>query len=703
MKNQWSTTLSDWQGVTNEVKAGSNDLVKSGGVFDTVAAIQTEIDGVVKHDVTFTSTYTDYYVSIEGATIISYTVKNLNSHDAYIGIRFVDDNDNIISSIGDKLIAIGGTYANGASISQVTGATKIKFVKVYGDSFEIIVNTDNSINARVSKNANDIASLTLREESFEQSTVAKFTQTNNELSRVSHLISDIEVQTDKFGYINASGDINSQTSGNNHRTDYTPVDLGYKIHYKGYYQSNDFSAVYGYDDNKEPVEQLLATGNNDRIIEIVNPNIKYIVAWGDVTTHDLEVVILASYDLNNLANQVDENSSDISELNIEVQDLEHKIDNTNVPTNLYGYINSDGSINFQSSGNNHRTDYFAVAKGDKISYTGKYHEGMSAVYGYDANKQPVEKLLATGTHSYVVIEITNPNIKYIMAWGDVSQGTLSVEQLAQANLKKLECVEVVDINGNGDYTSLEDAIYNDISDWNSPSKHRTIIVMPGEYTMNTYYGNTAHFWKVIENRNLSIIGVDRDRCILKNTKGKYIAGRNRVDDACLKLSGNVLIKNLTLLASHEDFDGAEGTPPSAYCVHLDSGGADSVLEVDNCTMVNKQSACIGIGTADNYTIQIRNCSLVTNVDNPSSFSSWSGAIICHNADYTNPATLRIENNVMRSNTPNTLSIVRSGSYTSPIKLEAYRNIIGGNVSIDSGIVTLDNLCYGNNKSELNYQ
>ena len=654
-------------GIDDVPTTGSDNLIKSGGVATDVVNLYTLLKPTtigIKGDSSI-----EYRINTTDCTAITLLIKNTSDKSGYFRIARYDASGNRIQG-QDISINSGESYSRNVNTSE--------------DAYIIIT----SINSRtgeltVTKDTNAIDNI----KDLDKRTI----DNENGVIFNKNILIDRVIPTDIYGYISTNGLVNVQTSGNNRCSDFFLVEQGSVIEYSGYYPSGGFPAVYGYDENKQPVTRLLPAGPQytNYIITIDNTSIRYVRAWGDISEGVLSIKVLAQHD--------------ISEIDTTTHTLWNDFNARNISTDLFGYITSEGSIKIQTSGNNHRTDYIPVEQGDRILYTGYDSNRMSVVYGYDENKSPIAKLLASGDWTNKIVEIDDSTVKYVMAWGSVSNHNLSVKILPKYNAKKLSTIEIVDANGNGDYLTLEEAIWNNISDIGDVTKHRTIIVMPGVYTMNTYYGSSAYFWKVIKNRNLSIIGVDRNACILKNTKGKYVAGNNRIDDACLKLSGNVLIKNLTLLASHEDFDGAEDTHPGAYCIHLDSGGADCNLEIDNCIMSNKQQACIGIGTADNYTIQIRNCKLITNVDDPSSFTSWSGAIICHNNNYNNAATLRLENNVMKSNTPNTLAISRNGSYTSQIKLEAYRNIIGGNVSIDSGIVVLDELNFGNNKSELNYQ
>lgn len=64
MADEWSTTVADWQGVDDEPIAGSDNLVKSGGVADKVAELELEISGKSDKE-NFDTNYNDKYKSVK--------------------------------------------------------------------------------------------------------------------------------------------------------------------------------------------------------------------------------------------------------------------------------------------------------------------------------------------------------------------------------------------------------------------------------------------------------------------------------------------------------------------------------------------------------------------------------------------------------------------------------------------------------------
>lgn len=86
----------------------------------------------------------------------------------------------------------------------------------------------------------------------------------------------------------------------------------------------------------------------------------------------------------------------------------------------------------------------------------------------------------------------------------------------------------VDANGGGDYTSLQDAIDNAGDSKDNP---KVIIVMPGTYVMPAYDSTTRYKGS---NRYLSIIGTDRNSCIVRNDNGYYCVSPY-VDNGVIKM------------------------------------------------------------------------------------------------------------------------------------------------------------------------
>ena len=221
--------------------------------------------------------------------------------------------------------------------------------------------------------------------------------------------------------------------------------------------------------------------------------------------------------------------------------------------------------------------------------------------------------------------------KINMKYPDIEPGNLEFYQNASGIFKEIEDIKekiskvynfenllIVDEKGNGDYTTIEDALKN-AND--TDENHVVILVMPG-----TYYPapkkSSSDMPYAENNRNISILGIDKNSCILKGNVGYYYYQIN-VDYALLRLNGNVTIGNLTLDNRSDLYEqtatenGWDLSSPHcrAYCVHVDGNGQEnSILEIVNCSMYNDHFTCVGFGTRPNSTLKIIDCDAISDVN-----------------------------------------------------------------------------------------
>lgn len=304
--------------------------------------------------------------------------------------------------------------------------------------------------------------------------------------------------------------------------------------------------------------------------------------------------------------------------------------------------------------------------------------------------------------------------KDIQTLRDAISGTAALDNLI-----------IVDTKGGGDYETIEDALANA---GDSADNHVVIIVMPGTYYPAPKKNGDRPY--VESNRNLSLIGMNRDACILKGDVG-YYDYRINVDYALLRLSGNVLVENFTLINTSEKYEstatgeGWDLTAPHnrAYCFHADyNRNPGDVTCIRNCKMYNDHFSCIGWGLRAESTLRLENCEFDADVseekNSQSGFSSF-GAIYGHlAAGVTNAMNQRLE--IIRC-------IVRNRNYPTAINqmdgsgADDYTNIssslmlVGNickttdmaasfkNISIEGNpqVCALDETSYGNNVASMN--
>ena len=517
----------------------------------------------------------------------------------------------------------------------------------------------------------------------------------NDLS-ITTSINNAPIQATLNRYINSDGIISQGSASNkNYCTDYIPVNKGEKYIYHGKYANGVFKAVWGYSDNQgsNPIALVDFTGEEQTTeFTIDNEQVKYIIAWGST---DTEVWVgkegvwskteTQGRKIEELSKKVESiPTNQITQNKEAIENLDSKLNGRKIQATLNRYINSDGIISQGSASNkNYCTDYIPVNKGEKYIYHGKYANGVfKAVWGYSDNQgsNPIALVDFTGEEQTTEFTIDNEQVKYIIAWGNtdtevwvakegiskqVDNNTRDILYL-KTNIKYGLTV-VVDANGKGDYTSLQEALYK-VND--SADTHITILVMPGIYVMDEYDSTKRHF---ANNRNLSIIGLDRNTCIVRNDNGNYTTNPY-VDNAPFKLSGKVLISNLTIISSDEQNNAGNGI---AYCVHVDSEANEGdIMEIRDCILYNNHGACIGIGLRQGFTLKIVGCEVKSDLKSNDLTQTWQGAIICHDqlkSDVTNE-NLFIKDSLVESNSEVCI-VVNSATYKNSIDLIAIGNTI----------------------------
>ena len=160
----------------------------------------------------------------------------------------------------------------------------------------------------------------------------------------------------------------------------------------------------------------------------------------------------------------------------------------------------------------------------------------------------------------------------------------------------------------GNYTTISEAV-NNAGD--SPTNPVTIIVHPGVYNESVYIGGR---------RNISIVGVDKVTCVLRDDSGVYA-------NAPLEIQGNAYISNMTIVSTHDNDDVTNVDSLRSYAIHVDYDG-EGTCEINNCVLISKQNAAIGSGLHSNQTLKIINCELYSETPQSSSMTG-NGALFVH--------------------------------------------------------------------------
>ena len=179
----------------------------------------------------------------------------------------------------------------------------------------------------------------------------------------------------------------------------------------------------------------------------------------------------------------------------------------------------------------------------------------------------------------------------------------------------------------------------------SKEKPITIIVFPGVYN-EVLFIKGQHY--------VSLIGTNRETCVIKNDTAHY-------NNAPLRIQGACYVANLTFIATADKYSSDTGTGHEAwkkdvlagvsnptwlttlgsYAVHCDdvTNGESTTSLFENCYMYSETFPAFGSGMQLNNTIYLLNCDLLTSIDediyNANKLNS-QGTLVCHGNYPTSP-------------------------------------------------------------------
>ena len=278
---------------------------------------------------------------------------------------------------------------------------------------------------------------------------------------------------------------------------------------------------------------------------------------------------------------------------------------------------------------------------------------------------------------------------------------------------------VVSKDGLGDYMTLDEALQNAKD---GPEFPIVIRVRAGVYEMRTETPDEVPYKK--NNRYLTIVGEDRNNCIIRNDNGYYSPHTEDsngllFDSSPLRLSGNVTIENLTIISTDKNYNHfvenesrVQGVKRAqSYCIHSDFDCDENTTTlIRNCKLVNDHYCCIGCGTRKNHVIQVENCELETTVN---SEHADNGAIFMHSYNLNSGNAYEGQEAVLKNNVIVNTNGTKSCYLYASSPDRIYATLIG-NVSKTANTqngfesfgnaygVTKTELCFGNNIATMNY-
>ena len=268
------------------------------------------------------------------------------------------------------------------------------------------------------------------------------------------------------------------------------------------------------------------------------------------------------------------------------------------------------------------------------------------------------------------------------------------------NISKINSSYItVDKNGNGDYTSIQEAInnYNGIP----------IFVRNGIYEEGRLE---------CADKDITIIGENKYKTIIVNYGGLY-------GNDCLYAS-NGIFSNLSFISEIKD-----GVTPNigqqngAYAVHVDSNNqAEGTCIFNDCIMISDFNAPFGNGLRKNNTVELNNCDLISRQEKRGQdfANGGMGALFTHNnhtgtGDNCPNQVLRLNNCRLKAKLKNVIRMQEVAKNNAQAILDInncllYSETNGvtdvikhGNVSSfdEMNIWKLSDTSYGNTVKELN--
>ena len=257
----------------------------------------------------------------------------------------------------------------------------------------------------------------------------------------------------------------------------------------------------------------------------------------------------------------------------------------------------------------------------------------------------------------------------------------------------------VDKNGNGDYTSIQEAInnYNGIP----------IFVRNGIYEEGRLE---------CSDKDITIIGENKYKTVIVNYGGVY-------GNDCLYAS-NGIFSNMSFISQIKEGVTPEiGQQNGAYAVHVDSNNqANGTIIFNDCIMISDFNAPFGSGLRKDNTIELNNCDLISKQYNRGQefANGGMGALFVHNnhtgtGDNCPNQIIRLNNCRLKSKLKNVIRIQEISKNNAEAILDINNCLIYSETNGVTGVIKYGNVnsfdemsiwklsdtSYGNTVKELN--
>jgi len=275
---------------------------------------------------------------------------------------------------------------------------------------------------------------------------------------------------------------------------------------------------------------------------------------------------------------------------------------------------------------------------------------------------------------------------------------------------------VLEVSPFGDkrYSTIN-AAYADAYQIASKEHPVTILLYPGTY--KEVLETTQRGGVYAHPAYVSFVGVNKHDVIWRDDSGLYANSPLHTVNPCI-------IRGITFIATHDDdpaFEStyADHTEPSqqnygAYGLHIDGVDMDYDAErfstiIQDCIIISKQNAAIGIGLQINQDVIVKNCDII--MDIPAALSnaidSNKGAFLFHRVmedEDTHYQHLVIDTNNIETNMPKAIFTYTNGG---GVTVDAMRNMLWSDTNKNTGSAIYGTTAmfteksYGNNIGALN--
>lgn len=581
MSDSFNTTVSNWQGVDNEPVAGSENLVKSGGVKKAVDELASEVKVLTGNNfekiISLNNLESqDYYSMTDGSF--------QGSEGAYrSGLFDVGDADVVYINFQGSNSSFGVIFLDSDNnfLSSVEANAKSGFYKIPQSASKLIVQFyngwKNTIVALINTNANNGIVFELKKENDKN--------VDDLRNDIYSSINSIEFDY-KHRYITPDGFVtDTVTTSNTVGTDYIKVKEGDVLSYTGYVYG--VMAIGGFIDKGGSGVELLPKGTYNKERIVIPNGINYIVAVSYEThAHSIYKVDSVNERIHNINEYIEEIKPVINELHDN-----DTVNKANTAANSIGYKKEIKPSMLTS------WDYYSMSDGSYEGNSGAYRSGVFNVDEFDIVRASFQDKNASfgllfydnnDTFIKSISSYTNPinvNVKDIGASKVIVQNYNSWNDTFVVFEKRGNLKEriIVDINGNGDYASLSEAVRNAVDG-------DIIFVRKG-----TYEDEVVRAW----DKDITIIGEDVERTIIRN-------GSNNYSTPPIEMSCGSL-ENITF----EAYDGGlESEHPSGwncYALHIENNYLyKKSFIIRNCKFFSAKNRSVGIGLRGG-TLRFENC------------------------------------------------------------------------------------------------